>query len=249
MGRNYELIYFKNKNNNALLNFMNSYLNDLICGCEATNTTLCDKLHSFQNLRYCPKNMIVLGMSCSTFPILSLSLSLLEACSKLLTLILVTLYGIDKNIDTSSKALPYFIVLHVLCLGFYEIGTLSERNWNFKEYISSGWNILDWASSVAVFVSVVILISPIANPSSLTINGTFVPQQLFVTSAIPLSLTLLQPLSLIKPVGELVIMIREMVYDIGPFFVVYIVCTFGFAVVVSVLMQSSLIDSFFFLYR
>jgi hypothetical protein len=137
----------------------------------------------------------------------------------------------------------------VLCLGFYEIGTLSERNWNFKEYISSGWNILDWASSVAVFISVVILISPIANPSSLTINGTFVPQQLFVTSAIPLSLTLLQPLSLIKPVGELVIMIREMIYDIGPFFVVYIVCTFGFAVVVSVLIQSSLIDSLLFLYR
>ena len=248
MGRNYELIYFKNKNNNALLNFMNSYLNELICGCEATNANLCDKLHSFQNLRYCPKNMIVLGMSSSTFRILSLSLSLLEACSKLLTLILVTLYGLDKTIEGKSKALPYFIVLHVLCLGFYEIGTIQERNWNFKEYISSGWNILDWTSSVAIFVSVVILLS-VANASSLTINGTFVPQQLFVTSAIPLSLTLLQPLSLIKPVGELVIMIREMIFDIGPFFVVYIVCTFGFAVVVSVVIQSSLIDSLLFLYR
>ena len=132
---------------------------------------------------------------------LSLSLSLLEACSKLLTLILVTLYGLDKNINTKSTSLPYFLVLHVLCLGLYEIGTLQERNWNFKEYISSGWNILDWASSIAVLVSALILLNPTANPSSLTINGTFVPQQLFVTSAIPLSLTLLQPLSLISTRG------------------------------------------------
>ena len=67
MGRNYELIYFTNKNNNALLNFMNSYLNELICGCEATNANLSDRLYSFQNLRYRPKNMILLGMSSSTF--------------------------------------------------------------------------------------------------------------------------------------------------------------------------------------
>ena len=129
------------------------------------------------------------------------------------------------------------------------MGTLQERNWNFKEYISSGWNVLDWVSFASVFVSIVVLKTPGVDPSRLTISGTFIPLLLFMTSAIPLSLTLLQPLSLIKPVGELVIMIREMIFDIGPFFVVYIVCTFGFAVVVSVVIQSSLIDSLLFLYR
>jgi hypothetical protein len=73
-GQCHNIIYFKNKDDSYIYRFFNNFLAELICGCPRSNNSLIKKLHYLQNLRYCPKNMIVL-----------------ESMSKILTLILVTL--------------------------------------------------------------------------------------------------------------------------------------------------------------
>ena len=172
----------------------------------------------------------------------------IEAFSKFFTLLLVSIFTLDHLLSSTSVNFLYFTLAHVFCVALYEIGTLQESNWNFKKYISDGWNILDWVASSLLIISILLLTSHI-NYKTLSVDGTYVPMELFVTSAIPLSLSLLQSLSLIKPIGELVIMIREMIFDIASFFAIYAVCSFGFALVVSNLIQSSLVDSLLYLYR
>ena len=85
-----------------------------------------------------------------------------------------------------SLDLLYFTLAHVCCVALYEIGTLQESNWNFKKYISDGWNILDWVSSSLLIISILLLTSNI-DYKTLSVDGTYVPMELFVTSAIPLS--------------------------------------------------------------
>lgn len=251
MGGNYEIIYFQNKGNSVLLNFMNSYLNDILSGSENVNVKLIEKLYGYQNIRYCPKNMILFGnfiTFLNDFIHYHYYILLLEASSKLLTLILITLFSLHTNIAGSSNTLAGFIISHIIGVVFYEIGKMKDLHYNMKEYFKNGWNVLDLGSALAIFISLLLLITNL-DPSFLTINGTFVPPLIFATSAIPLSLSLLQSASLIKPVGELVIMIGEMVYDIASFFAVYIICTYGFAVVVAVVAELTVVESLLFLYR
>jgi len=49
-------------------------------------------------------------------------------------------------------------------------------------------------------------------------------------SAIPLSLGLLQSVSINQSIGQLIIMIKAMVWDLFSMFILFIICTFGFAV-------------------
>lgn len=232
---------------------MNSYLNEIISGCEITNISIIGELHSYQNLRYRPKNMIIFGKTfqLTLFVIIihhHYSSSSLEAFSKFFTLLLVSIFALDRKMSNESNTLLLFTLAHVFCVALYEIGTLQDSNWNFKEYVSDGWNLLDWISSSLLIISIFLLISRL-DSKTLSVNGVYVPNQLFVTSAIPLSLSLLQSLSLIKPIGELVIMIKEMIYDIASFFAIYAVCTFGFAIIVSTLIEGTLVDSLLYLYR
>ena len=67
-------------------------------------------------------------------------------------------------------------------------------------------------------------------------------QRIFLPlSAVPLSLGLLQSVSVIKSVGQLIIMIRAMVWDLFAMFILFVVCTFGFAVTLSGMLLVSVI--------
>lgn len=76
IGQSHDVIYFKNKDH-YIYKFFNNFLAELLCGCPRSNSSLIKKLNYFQNLRYCPKNMIIL-----------------ESMSKIITLLLVTIVAV-----------------------------------------------------------------------------------------------------------------------------------------------------------
>lgn len=72
-------------------------------------------------------------------------------------------------------------------------------------------------------------------------------------SAVPLSLGLLQSVSVNKSIGQLIIMIKAMVWDLFSMFILFIICTYGFAVTLSGILPnkyiySSLVYSFLSLF-
>jgi hypothetical protein len=65
---------------------------------------------------------------------------------------------------------------------------------------------------------------------NIPVNQRIIGHYALSLSAIPLSLGLLQSLSIYKKIGELLIMIKAMSYDILSFLVVYLVCSVGFSI-------------------
>ena len=145
-----------------------------------------------------------------------------------------------------------FTIVHIFLVVIYEIGTLQENHWNIRDYISSGWNILDAISSLLIIVAFYMLTAGYSR-ESITVGGLFVPSIMIASSAIPISLTILQPLSLFKPLGELIIMIKEMSFDVASFLLLYVICSFGFAVLTASItslgiQNGDLIGAMLFLY-
>jgi hypothetical protein len=168
-----------------------------------------------------------------------------------------------------------FTIGHIFLVVIYEIGTLQENHWNIRDYISSGWNILDVISSLLIIVAFYMLTAGYSK-ESITVGGLFVPSIMIASSAIPISLTILQPLSLFKPLGELIIsipisltllqslslfkplgeliiMIKEMSFDVASFLLLYVICSFGFAVLTASItslgiQNGDLIGAMLFLY-
>jgi hypothetical protein len=132
----------------------------------------------------------------------------------IIMLIANTIYEIGSN------CLIIFIIYNLILL--FLIGQLAESNWNLNRYINT-WNILD-------IISIALL--------SLWADGYITDYNPYKRiclplSAVPLSLGLLQSVSVIKSVGQLIIMIRAMVWDLFAMFILFVVCTFGFAVTFS----------------
>lgn len=160
---------------------------------------------------------------------------------------------INTNAIRDGSSLP-FTITQVFLVVIYEIGTLQESNWNVLEYISNGWNILDGLSSSLVIIAFYLLVAGY-NREEITVGGLYIPVIMIASAAIPIALTILQPLSLFKPLGELIIMIKEMSFDVISFFLLYIICSFGFAVLAATIISQSLgtdgdlIGSMLYLYR
>jgi len=154
-----------------------------------------------------------------------------EVISKIVTISLVAYislncYRIDNTraddiiIGTSCNSEPeIYIIIMLIANTVYEIGQIAESNWNLNRYINT-WNILDLVSLILLSIWATGYFSQDA-----LLKRIFLP-----ISAVPLSLTLLQSISVIKSIGQLIIMIKAMVVDLMSMFILYCLCTFGFAV-------------------
>lgn len=164
------------------------------------------------------------GMYCPRYtPVV---MFLLEGASKSFLLLLVSwvvlgVYGRDGHSIYAHTKAEGFLVLMLTTYLIYELGLLSERNWSLRKHFGNVWNALD-----AVSLSL-ILMWALLSPSARSFD---VSRGALCLSAIPLSLQILQYISLVKSFGLLVLMIRSMFVDVLMFVVVYVVCIFGFGV-------------------
>lgn len=133
--------------------------------------------------------------------------------------------------DNVYIALVIFIISKVI----YEIGQLAELNWNFREYFD-GWNLFD---SIASSLLIIWMLLGSVFELNIPNNRRIIGQYVLSFSAIPLCLGLLQSLSINKKIGELLIMIKAMSYDILTFLVVYVVCSVGFSICFNALFYRS----------
>lgn len=145
------------------------------------------KVFIFENAlaypRYCPVLMFVV-----------------EGCCKLILLILVAyisvhLYALDGYIMYNSGEVPAAINGLVLITGsslIYSVGSIQDMSWELKAHFSDEWNILTDSSILLITTWAALL----DYPEYYLIGRVFLS-----LSAIPLSLSLLEYLSLINVIG------------------------------------------------
>jgi len=101
----------------------------------------------------------------------------------------------------------------------YETGQLISVDLNLRRYFHSFWNVLDCFSYVCICIWVIL--SKNKNYSSIAFASLSL-------AAIPLAMQMLQYLSLYRPFGILVLVIKSMLQNFGLFVGVYLVFSFGF---------------------
>ena len=126
-----------------------------------------------------------------------------------------------------------FVFSHFL----HECGELISCDWNLHEYFDD-WNKLDTLSSILLIIWLSL---------DRTLDRNYVhtddgngAHTVLCISAIPIALGLLRFISTNKNVGQLLIMIREMSSDVLSFFVLYVVCTVGFAITLAGLYNTNI---------
>ena len=108
---------------------------------------------------------------------------------------------------------------------FYEIGQLQDEKWNLLDYLTL-WNSLDVISLILMLTWVITKYSHLNS----NFTGFYIGYTALSVSAIPLSIVILQYVSLNKEVGILIIIITAMFKDVLTFLTVYIFCMLGFAI-------------------
>lgn len=148
----------------------------------------------------------------------------LEGFSKLLTFFLVSWISINQyhtpsdqiyRSEKAENALLCIMVGNIL----YEFGQLQSMNFDMFKYLADTWNKLDVVSNTLIVLWALLL------------NNSFTARRFALAlSAIPLSISLLEFLTINKTFGQLIIMIEAMTFDFLVFLIVFIVATMGFAV-------------------
>jgi ankyrin repeat protein len=159
----------------------------------------------------------------------------LEGFSKFATLMLigfvsVHLYGEDGKTTAMSGVggggpITYLseigLLLMLVTQFVYEVGQLSMEEFKLSGYLFDPWNALDVMSYCLLFSWAILLGFPSAFEECRMVLGL---------SALPLSLSLLEYLSVWEGMGQLVLMIIAMLEDIRIFAFVYIVCVTGYGI-------------------
>lgn len=101
----------------------------------------------------------------------------------------------------------------------FEIGQLISVDLHLRKYFHSFWNVLDCFTYVCICVWVVLC-------KNLKYN--YIAYASLSLAAIPLSMQMLQYLSLYRPFGILVLVIKSMLENVVLFIGVYLIFTFGF---------------------
>ena len=220
------------------LNYMINYYTMFDRTSIAVNERYFAIMEMYKNGRYCPVYMFVL-----------------EAVSKLITITLVSYMCVHYDANDESVMIAR-VSLMVMVVGnvVYELGQLQEISFNAASYLDS-WNLLDISSIVLLLIWMSLLHHS---------EYEHVGRLCLCLSSIPLCLSLLQTFSVIKVIGQLIIIIIAMLSDIVSFFIVYIICTIGFTISLTGLSKmistphlddngyetsfSSVIGSFLFLY-
>jgi hypothetical protein len=129
----------------------------------------------------------------------------------------VVVYG--RHEYASFKGAPSEIVLVVMTAAqmIYELGQLEEINWDVRAHFCNVWNALD-AVEILLLLGWVVVAA----------YNFDVARALLALSAIPLSLQMLQYLSLYREFGLLVLMVLGMTKDVVTVVAVYAVSVFGF---------------------
>jgi hypothetical protein len=151
---------------------------------------------------------------------------LLGGLSKLAALMLVCtvsiqVYGKEGHTSYANTASEGFLVLMLCTHACYELGQLSAKNWNVVRHFSDPWNTLDVSALLLIFLWAVLCASGHNFSAARTVLSL---------SSIPLSLQLLQYISVVETIGLLVLMIQSMMVDVAIFIVVYFASIFGFGV-------------------
>jgi len=144
---------------------------------------------------------------------------LLEGCSKLAVLVAVCnvfIRGSDVRMY-SNEDLILLIMFSTQIL--FEIGQLISVDLHLRKYFHSFWNVLDCFSYVCICVWVVLCKNPKYN---------YIAYASLSLAAIPLSMQMLQYLSLYRPFGILVLVIKSMTQNLLLFFWLYIALSLGF---------------------
>jgi len=164
---------------------------------------------------------------------------MLEAVSRITVLCLITKIlilskgsGILMGGDSVSIARGY-VIAFVFSHFLHECGELISCNWNLYEYFDD-WNKLDTVSSILLIMWLSLDRNYVSSPGPGVGAHT-----VLCLAAIPIALGLLRFISINKSVGQLLIMIREMSSDVLSFFVLYVVCTVGFAITLAGLYNSN----------
>jgi len=166
--------------------------------------------------RFCPASVVILNMFSRS--------------------LLLTFIGVVSVSDYGSKYQQDYhhvrnnepfsrseVMLSILFLAqfMYEIGYLIERGFVSSYYVNEWWTIIDAIDYVMGVVWFILRLDP----------SSFVASRIILAMiAIPEAIGLLRYLSFVKSLGELVIMLKAMLKQIGAFIVLYLISITGFGV-------------------
>jgi len=203
-------------------------LNDLVVYMTAFNemegyqkNRLFASFDTLLNLRYNPSAVFILD-AVSRIIVLSL-------IAKILILSHGSIISVNDSVSIARGYVMVFVFSHFL----HECGELISCDWNLSEYFDD-WNKLDTLSSILLIVWLSLDRNYVHTADG---NGA---HTVLCISAIPIALGLLRFISTNKNVGQLLIMIREMSSDVLSFFVLYVVCTVGFAITLAGLYNTNI---------
>jgi hypothetical protein len=129
----------------------------------------------------------------------------------------VVIYGRMGYATFAWTVSEVLLVVMVVAQAVYEIGQLWECEWSLRSHFTNVWNALDAIEILLLFGWV-----------ALSGNHFVVARAMLALSAIPLSLQVLQYMSLHKDFGLLVLMVFGMTNDVLSVIIVYAVSVFGF---------------------
>jgi hypothetical protein len=158
---------------------------------------------------------------------------LLDFISKVISLALVGyisiyIYGYRYGLEyhrgaaqTSFGFEEYWMLIILISSILHELGELLENDLNFSEYLHDEWNVydlLEYTLCLGWFVA------------RLSKNYFAVGRVFLAISAIPQSQGLLRYLSVYRPIGELIIVMKAMTVDFVVFLIIYLLSIFGFGI-------------------
>ncbi len=147
-----------------------------------------------------------------------------EGMAKVLVLFLISKIVCNGStlrdaVDQNEKYATFLFVLTTASL-VYEMGQLEEAKWDVVKHFTSTWNRLDACSFTLLICAFAFYF----------LGQDDVSRMLLSISAIPLSSSILQYFSLVRSLGELVILIFAMLNEIFVFLFVYFTCLVGFGI-------------------
>jgi len=178
------------------------------------------------------------GVFCRTCPAMNF---IFEAIMKVFTLVLVGVLLVysqytDEMSESRIQVIEWTLILVTIGATFHEIGEMTRARSTLENYLKDVWNWFDWLSIVCLACWVCFTYrggryNPYhAGQSAHNLNPPTPDAKVFLAvSAVPLSLSLLQFMSLDTNFGTLVYVLFALCRVLLRIIVVFLVCMFGFA--------------------
>lgn len=181
-------------------------------------------------LRSCPAAMYCLDFISKVIAITLVGLISIQVYGKKYGLN----YRVKHDVFEIQQSEMWMIIMIVMSI-LHELGELIDSNFSLTDYLQDQWNVYDVIEYGLCLGWIILRFVP----------GYFNNARIMLAlAAIPQSQGLLRYLSVYRPIGELVIIVKAMMIDLIVFLIIYLTSIFGFGIAFAGMFYSPENDTF-----